>query len=77
MTLRDDVWHEVLSTLATQQKFKISELGFEDSQRHTVRRVLREMESRGYLKRDNKQSPFWQRGPQFEMLSSVIESRSK
>jgi len=43
MTLRDDTWNAVLVQLRKTGQFKISDLPFDESKRHTVRRVLREM----------------------------------
>lgn len=59
MTLRDDVWHEVLTLLTRKGQFKIGELPFTEGQRHTVRRVLREMEKLGYLTRESKRAATW------------------
>lgn len=63
MTLRDDVWNEVLETLIEEGKFKIGDLDFDESERHTVRRVLRNMEELGYLRRESEQARIWRAGP--------------
>lgn len=62
MTLRDEVWNAVLKQLAQTGKFKISDLPFDDSQRHTVRRVLREMEQLYWLSRESTQAAIWRIG---------------
>ncbi|SFG00505.1 hypothetical protein SAMN04488063_1105 [Halopelagius inordinatus] len=63
MTLRDRVWDAVLCELATEDaQFKISELDFDDSQRHTVRRVLREMENLSWLERTSDVGRIWYAG---------------
>jgi len=46
LTLRDQVWDAVLKQILKTGQFRISELPFEEGQRHTVRRTLREMEQR-------------------------------
>jgi len=71
MTLRDEIWNDVLSRLVHEGKFKISDLGYDKSQRNTVRRVLREMEDQGWLSRESEQSSIWRLGPKAEMLMSV------
>jgi len=62
MTLRDDVWDATLRQLQEEGSFVISDLPFDESQRHTVRRVLREMEDRDWLTRENKQQKTWYAG---------------
>jgi len=71
MTLRDDIWDDVLFRLVHEGKFKISDLGYDESQRNTVRRVLREMEEQGWLSRESEQASIWRLGPKAEMLMSV------
>lgn len=67
MTLRDDVWNSVLRQLIKTGKFKISDLPFDESKRHTVRRVLREMEELGWLSRENDRSATWRMGELAEL----------
>lgn len=62
MTIRDEVWHEVMKQLVQTGYFKISDLPFEEGQRHTVRRVLKEMEERGWLERENERAAIWRIG---------------
>jgi len=71
MTLRDDVWHEVLRQLVKTGSFRISDLPFDESQRHTVRRVLREMEDLGWLSRKNKRAATWRIGEAAELRLNV------
>lgn len=71
MTIRDEVWDEVLLTLVHKGKFKISDLKFEDEQRHTIRRVLKKMEEDGWVTRESKQAAYWRLGPKAEMLLDV------
>jgi len=71
MTLRDQVWDEVLHQLVRTGQFKISDLDFEESQRHTVRRVLREMEDLNWLRRDDNLSATWKLGELAEMHMNI------
>jgi ribosomal protein S19E (S16A) len=73
MTTRDDVWNTVAHELKNRGKFKISDLPFEEGQRHTIRRVLREMEDIGWVRRTKDQSPIWRLGPAAETLLDVDE----
>jgi hypothetical protein len=78
MTLRDSVWDAVLRKLAIVDEagFKISDLDFDESQRHTVRRVLREMEDLEWLERTNERGRIWYPGEsakQFLKLSKEDE----
>lgn len=76
MTLRDEVWNAALRelTAAEESKFKIGDLGFEDSQRHTVRRVLREMEELSWLERENDRSHIWYPGESARQLLNLDRS---
>lgn len=71
MTLRDDVWDEVLTELANNGYFKISDLPFGEDQRHTVRRVLKEMEDKSWVRRDSPQAAIWRLGSKAELLLDV------
>lgn len=71
MTLRDEVWDEVLDQLLKTGKFKIGDLPFDESQRHTVRRVLREMEEMGWLERETPRAAYWRLGEKAEMHLNV------
>ena len=76
MTLRDQVWNSVLHRLTENGRFQISDLPFNESQRHTVRRTLREMEDFGWLKRTSETGKTWYAGELAEehlQLSSRAE----
>lgn len=63
MTLRDDAWHVILlSQIARVSDFKRRDLGFGERQRHTVQRVLNEMEAKGWVSRNRPQSGNWHPG---------------
>jgi hypothetical protein len=62
MTTRDQVWNAVLKQLIRTGYFKISDLPFDEEQRHTVRRVLREMEDLDWLERESNRSAIWRIG---------------
>lgn len=63
MTTRDEVWSRVLLFyLVELEPFKRRELGFPQSKRHTVQRVLGEMEYLGWLRRERPQSGDWMPG---------------
>lgn len=57
--------------LKNRGKLKISELPFEEEQRHTVRRVLREMDDLGWVMRESDQAAIWRLGPKAEMVLDV------
>lgn len=77
MTLRDDIWDQALEVINEQGVFKISDLPFSDSQRHTVRRVLREMEDKGWLTRKTPQAKTWVAGERAkEQLNLSEEARA-
>ena len=79
MTARDEVWDTVLRKLTTAEEtgFKISDLGFEKSQRHTVRRVLREMEDLSWLERENDRSHIWYPGESAKQFLNLAKSSDK
>ena len=77
MTLRDEVWDAVLKQLVKTGKFKISDLPFDEGQRHTVRRVLREMEDIGWLRRENNRAATWRMGELAEMHLNVSAEKIK
>jgi hypothetical protein len=62
MTLRDDVWDSVLPLIRESGRCKAGDLPFDKSQRHTVRRVLKEMEEKGWLTRPSERSHTWYAG---------------
>jgi hypothetical protein len=62
MTTRDDVWGKVLKKLVEEGEFRVGDLGIEESKRHTVTRVCKEMESLDYLTRENSNSKIWRAG---------------
>lgn len=71
MTLRDHVWSTVLLQLRRTGQFRISDLPYDDEQRHTVRRVLREMEALGWLARESKRAATWRIGEEAELHLNV------
>jgi len=71
MTLRDRVWDAALTEIVENGTFLIKDLEFEESQRHTVRRVLGEMEALGWLSRTDSDTRTWQLGQKAEMRLSV------
>lgn len=71
MTLRDEVWHATLRQIVKTGSFRISDLPFNDSQRFTVRRVLREMEDLGWLERENDRAATWRLGDKAESHLNV------
>jgi DNA-binding HxlR family transcriptional regulator len=73
MTTRDEVWDVVATELASSGKFRISDLPFDESQKATVRRTLREMERIGWVTRTTDQSPIWRLGPKAKLLLDVSE----
>lgn len=71
MSRRDEVWSEVLQFVKSHGKFRISDLEFEDEQRATVRRVLREMEKYGWLGRNSQLDATWRLGEKGKKLLNV------
>jgi hypothetical protein len=71
MTLRDEIWNVVLQRLVNNGTVTMSDLPFSESQSHTVRRVLREMESLGWLTRESKWDATWQMGPEAELQLNI------
>lgn len=66
-----DVWDAVLKQLIKAGQFKMSDLSFDEGKRHTVRRVLREMDEMGWLERDDERSTTWKPGRFAEMHLGV------
>jgi len=63
MTLRDDTWHiTLLLKIVQAETFKRKELGFTEDERHTVSRVLNDMEQKGWLHRETPTSGVWHPG---------------
>ena len=77
MTLRDHVWNAVMKQLVKTGQFRISDLPFDESQRHTVRRTLREMEQMGWLSRENDRAATWRMGEQAELFLNVSPDKIK
>jgi hypothetical protein len=75
MTLRDDCWTTALEQIVRTGKFKLTDLPFKESERHTVRRVLREMEGYSWLTRDSQHASIWRAGPKAEMLMNLSEEK--
>jgi len=77
MTLRDNVWNAVLKQLVKTGYFKISDLPFNKSQRHTVRRTLRKMEETDWLSRENDRAATWRMGELAELHLNVSADKIK
>ena len=77
MTLRDDVWNAVMKQLVKTGHFRISDLPFNESQRHTVRRTLRDMEEMGWLGRENERAATWRMGKLAEIHLNVSADKIK
>ena len=75
MTLRDDAWNAIFLTLTRQNEFKLTDLPFKESERHTVRRVAREMEQYRWIERESPQHARWKAGPRFKDLARVADER--
>jgi DNA-binding IclR family transcriptional regulator len=76
MTVRDEIWDVVLEHLQKNGRLKISDLPFEDSQRHTVRRVLKGMERQGWLHRTSERGHTWYAGDRAKEILDM-ESRAE
>ena len=75
MTLRDQAWNVALIQIVKTGKFKLTDLPFDGSERHTVRRALREMEKYDWLTRDSPHSTIWRAGDKAEMLLNLSEHK--
>lgn len=75
MTLRDEAWNTALEQIVKTGKFKLTDLPFKESERHTVRRVLREMEAYNWLARESEHAAIWRAGPKAEMLMNLSEEK--
>jgi hypothetical protein len=75
VTLCDETWNTALEQVNRTGCFKIGDLPFKESERHTVRRCLREMESYSWLSRDSPHSSIWRAGPKSEMLFDLSEEK--
>lgn len=75
MTLRDECWTTALEQIVKTGKFKLSDLPFKESERHTCRRVCREMEKYQWLTRDSQHAAIWRAGPKAEMLMNLSEQK--
>ena len=75
MTLRDECWNTALEQVVRTGKFKLSDLPFKPSERHTCRRCLREMQAYDWLSRDSPHSSIWRAGPKAEMLMNLSEEK--
>jgi predicted transcriptional regulator len=71
MTLRDQVWDAVLKQILKTGYFRISDLPFDEGQRHTVRRTLRVMEEQEWLSRENNRAATWRMGELAELHLNV------
>jgi hypothetical protein len=77
MTLRDAVWNSVMKQLIKTGQFRISDLPFNESQRHTVRRTLRTMEELEWLSRENDRAATWRMGENAELYLNVSADKIK
>jgi predicted transcriptional regulator len=60
-----------MKQLVKTGKFRISDLPFTKSQRHTVRRTLRVMEEQEWLSRENDRAATWRMGELAELHLNV------
>ncbi|SFG00781.1 hypothetical protein SAMN04488063_1113 [Halopelagius inordinatus] len=77
MILRDQVWSACLLQLRKTGKFRLSDLPFNEEQHHTVRRVLREMETMDWLARENKRAATWRIGEEAKLHLNVSRDHIK
>lgn len=75
MTLRDEAWNAAMEQIVRTGKFKLADLPFKKSERHTVRRVLKEQENYLWLYRDSENSSIWRAGPKAELLLNLSEDK--
>jgi len=75
VTLKDECWTTMLEQVNRTGKFKLGDLPFKKSERHTCRRTAREMEAYGWLTRDSEHSSIWRAGPKSEMLFNLSEEK--
>jgi hypothetical protein len=75
MTLRDEAWNAALEQIVRTGQFKLNDLPFKLSERHTVRRCLKEMQAYSWLTRDSEHSSIWRAGPKAEMLMNLSEEK--
>lgn len=75
MTRRDEAWNAILEQLARTGKFKLTDLPFQENERATVRRVLRECEAYDWVYRTSEGSPIWRAGPKAELLMNFSEAK--
>lgn len=69
--LRDEVWNATLEQVIKTGKFRVGDLPFRESQRHTVRCVLASMESLGWLRRNSEYDSTWRMGEKSELRLNV------
>ena len=74
-TIRDEAWNAAIEQLVRTGKFKLIDLPFKESERHTVRRVLREMQSYSWLTRESEHSSIWRAGPKAELLLNISQEK--
>ena len=75
MTLRDEAWNAAMEQIVKTGKFKLADLPFKKSERHTVRRVLREQQRYSWLTRDSDNSSIWRAGPKAELMMNLSEDK--
>ncbi len=74
-TLRDQAWNAAMEQIVKTGKFKLTDLPFKQSERHTVRRVVRSMEAYSWLQRDSEHSSIWRAGPKAELLMNISQDK--
>ena len=77
MVLIDEIWSSALEKLINTGEFRLTDLPFEPSEIFTVRRCVREMESRGWLSRESEHADVWCAGPKAEMLMNLSEEEQR
>lgn len=63
MTVRDEIWCEILPILVADGRFTVSDLPFGEGDHETIRQVCQEMEDHGYLERCSDTRQGWRAGP--------------
>lgn len=56
MVSKGEVWSAALVELCESGEFVVSDLGFDDDDRHVVRRALKEMNNNGWVTSDGMRS---------------------
>jgi hypothetical protein len=75
MTLRDEAWNALLEQTVMTSKFKLTDLPFKESEKHTLRRCVRQAEEFGWLERTSEHSAIWRAGPKAKMLMNLSDEK--